>query len=534
MVNPTTTDDPRPIRPDNSPPPPQPAPAPAAIPRRTIAILLLPLVLYVAALNPYFPPGNYDDLVYYSGAVSLADELSFKDEGRYIVDWPPGLSALVAIPFALGLESLWTAKILILFAAAAGLIAGWTLHRREGRPAPLVTFVLFALLPISFMMGTRLMTEWPYFFISALFLLALSRLRQHGWHTALVVLAGSLLATATLTRFVGVLLGAAVLAQAIEKLVATRRWRAILPEVVTAGIGAAGFLLWKAKLYRQIQAGTAAETMYYSDGITPDMIVQFEPLTLLPRITDLFFHTNSALAAQGWEGPLATLACAVPGAIVMLGLVARLASRKRSPTDWYVVAMLALVARLGDDQQTRYLMPIAPFLIGYGFAGGRKLFHWARPGVIPRFGLLARLGVVAWMLLLVAGTTHLLLIGNAKGTHGALCYFVSPTPAQFYRGEWLDLYQACQHVRDHATPGKLALIGDDDRYFARFAGRPRVPLGPDAEFAFLLVRPAIGVGHGLLANLDLEPVYLSQSLQLYLNRRAGAGPDDAAPPVKSD
>lgn len=518
------------------PPPPnesRPSAELAPIPRRTIAVLLLPLILYVAALNPYFPPDNYDDLVYYSGAVSLADELSFKEEGIHIVDWPPVVSALVAIPFALGLESLWTAKICILFAAAAGLIAGWWLYRREGRPAPLLTFVLFALLPISFMMGTRLMTEWPYFSVSALFLIALSRLRHPVWQTGPVVLAGTLLATATLTRFVGVLLGAAVLAQAIEKLVATRRWRSVLPELLTAAIGAVGFLLWKAKLYWQIQAGTAAGTVYYTDGVTPDMVGRFEPLTLLPRITDLFFHSNAALAVQGWDGPVATLLCAIPGAIVMLGLVARLASKERSPTDWYAVAVLALLARLGDDQQTRYLMPVAPFLIGYGFAGCIKLFRWARPGERARLGPVPRIGLAAWMTLLIAGATHLLFIGNAKGTHGALCYLVSPTPGQFYRGEWLDLYQACQHVREHPMPGKLALVGDDDRYFARFANRGRVPFVPGVDFAFLLARPAIESGHPLLANLDLEPVYLSSSLHLFLNRRASSEPDPS-PLVKSD
>ncbi len=505
---------------------PRPSAELAPLSRRTLVVLLLPLLLYVAALNPYFPPDNYDDLVYYSGAVSLASDLSFKEEGIHIVDWPPVLSALVAIPFALGLESLWTAKICILFAAAAGLIAGWSLYRREGRPAPLLTFVLFALLPISFMMGTRLMTEWPYFLIAALFLIALSRLRRtYDWQTGPIVLAGALLATATLTRFVGVLLSAAVVAQAIEKLVATRRWRSVLPELATAAIGATGFLLWKVKLHWQIQAGTASGTVYYTDGVTPDMVGRFEPLTLLSRITDLFLHSNALLAVQGWEGPLVSLICAVPGAIVMLGLATRLASKERSPTDSYVIALLALLACLGADQQTRYLMPIAPFLIGYGFTGCMKLFNWVRPGERPHLGPVSRLGIVAWMTVLIAGASHLLLIGNAKGTHGALCYLVSPTPERFYRGAWLDLYQACQHVREHPTPGTLAVVGDDDRYFARFANRPRIPYVPGVDFAFLLIRPALESGHPLLANLDLEPVYLSHSLALFRNRRASSGLD---------
>lgn len=495
------------------------------ISRRTLAILLLPLVLYIAALNPYFPPDNYDDLVYYAGAVSLADELSFKEEGVYIADWPPVLSILVAIPFALGLESLWTAKICVLLTAAAGLMAGWWLYRLEGRPAPLLAFVLFSLLPISFMMGTRLMTEWPYFLVSALFLIALSRLRSSVWQTAPVLLAGTLLATANMTRFIGILLGAAVVAQAIEKLVATRRWRSMLPELASASIGAAAFLLWKAKLHWQLQAGTAAG-VYYTDGVTPDMVGRFEPLTLLPRITDLFFHSNALIAGLGWEGPLVTLLCAIPGAIVILGLVARLASRERSPTDFYVVALLSLLACLGYDQQTRYLMPIAPFLIGYGFAGGIKLFRWARPSDLPRLGALPRLGLAAWMAYLVAGASHLLFIGNAKGTHAALFYPLSPTPEQFYRGDWLDVYRACEHVRAHPNPGKLALVGDDDRYFARFSNRPRMPFEPGADFAFLLARPPLESTHPVLTNQDLEPVYSSKSLQLFRNRRANSGPDD--------
>src|SRR5262245_11401023 len=103
-------------------------------------LVLLPVLLYAAALNPFFPPGVFADVVYHSGAVSLSAEGSFKYAGKYIADWGPGLSVLMAIPFRLGWQSLWSAKVCVLLCVAAGLFFGFRLFQKEGRPIPALTF----------------------------------------------------------------------------------------------------------------------------------------------------------------------------------------------------------------------------------------------------------------------------------------------------------------------------------------------------------------------------------------------------------
>src|SRR6516162_11745438 len=92
---------------------------------RRVLLVLLPLVLYAAALNPFFLPASYDDVVYHFGALSLAAEGSFKYCGKYIVDWPPGLSVLIAIPFRLGWQSVLSAKVCVLLCVAGGLLLGF-------------------------------------------------------------------------------------------------------------------------------------------------------------------------------------------------------------------------------------------------------------------------------------------------------------------------------------------------------------------------------------------------------------------------
>src|SRR5215831_8737553 len=85
---------------------------------RRVWLVMLPVVLYAAALNPFFMPAAYDDIVYHFGALSLAAEGSFKFCGKYIVDWPPGPSVLIAIPFRLGWQSELSAKICVLLCVA--------------------------------------------------------------------------------------------------------------------------------------------------------------------------------------------------------------------------------------------------------------------------------------------------------------------------------------------------------------------------------------------------------------------------------
>lgn len=477
-------------------------------------LVLLPVALYVAALNPFFLPATYDNIVYYFGALSLAAEGCFKYCGKYIVDWPPGPSLLIAIAFWLGWKSVWAAKVCVLLCVATGLLCGFRLFQKEARPFPALTFGLFALLPISFLTGTQTMSEWPYFLASILFLLVLQRLRRPDISLLTAVSAGLLLGATSLTKFTGVLLGAAVVAQATQKWVQSRtasRLRIILPELITALIGAGCFVAWKVKIQWQLEAGTASPSNYYRASWLPNHLHQFNPFTVPEKITDVLFHAKAALAVLGWEGWLAGLAVAVPGLVVLTGLLLRLRSRERTPADWYVLSLLVLFSLVGTNQQTRYLMPVAPFLISYGLLGCQRLVSrvaWCK--VWPM-----RLGAAAWLALLLAGTVQLLVTGNLTGNHRGLCYWISPMPESFYRGYWLDLYRACQLIRNDPTPGSVAVIGGDDKYVTAFTERDLVKFDPSANYVFLLVMDGTEVGREQLVSLNLECLSSAGSVVLY-------------------
>jgi hypothetical protein len=460
-------------------------------------LVLLPLAIYALALNPHFLPATYDNIVYYFGGVSLADHGSFQFREKFISDWQPGFSALLALPFRLAGPSVWMAKICVLLSAAGGLILALRLFQNERRDSPVLSLCLFALLPVSFAMGVCIMSEWPYFLASMLFLHALHYLRAPVSDRASLlrrlspaVGTGLLLGLASLTKVTGVLLGAAVVAQMAEKFVRSKKGRgfqAVLPELVTALLGGGLFLIWKAKIQWQIHAGTALPYEYYRSGWIPEHLNQFAPLNVPGIITDLFCHSKPVLTGLGWTGWTAGLACAVPGLLVLIGLLARLFSSERCPSDWYVVALIGLFSFVGTNQQTRYLMPVGPFLISYGFHGCRQIGRWLRLPAQWHQSWAARLALGAWFLLLTASAFRVVFLGDFSSTHNALFYFLSRTPEQFYRGSWSDRYQACQAVKNDPTPGSVAVIGGDDKYVTAFTGRRWLEFDPAKEFAFLLV-----------------------------------------------
>jgi hypothetical protein len=151
------------------------------------------------------------------------------------------------------------------------------------------------------------------------------------------------------------------------------------------------------------------------------------------------------------------------------------------------LALIGLFSLVGTNQQTRYLMPVGPFLISYGFLGCRQIGRWIRFPAQWHQSWAARLALGAWFLLLAGAAFRVVFVGDFRGTHNALFYFLSRTPEQFYRGAWLDRYQACQLVKNETTSGSVAVIGGDDKYVTAFTGRHWLAFDPAKEFAFLLV-----------------------------------------------
>ena len=151
--------------------------------------------LYLLAINPWFMPDQHDDVLYYFGAVNLAERQGFSFNAEYITDWPPAFSLLIAAVGALAGFSVVAAKLLVVGFVVLGLVLMPRYLRAQDRAYPFACTALAALFPISFMMGTRVLSEWPYLAISVVFLLALARLKDRpswGW----AVLVGLLLAGA--------------------------------------------------------------------------------------------------------------------------------------------------------------------------------------------------------------------------------------------------------------------------------------------------------------------------------------------------
>lgn len=503
----------------------------------------------MAALNPFFLPGVYDNLVYFYGAVSLVEQGSIQFRGLPIVDWPPVVSVVLAIPILFGLESVVAAKVIIILCAAAGLLLARQLFQGEKRPFPVLTLVVFVLLPTSFLMGTRIMSEWPYFLASILFLYALHRMRaadqgspgDSKWRFwGLTLGTGLLLGIASLTKFTGVLLGLAIIAQVVWKLrlhpdgltIGRRIWRTILPEGLVAVIGASCFLAWKAKIQWETMTGVAPASEYYRYGLVPGHFGGFDLGGLLLGITDLFFHTEAVLGRLGAVGWPSVLLAGSFGLFVLGGLWIRLRSPESSPADWYVLGNLLLFGGLVTNQQTRYLMPIAPFLIGYFFISCQHLpalyralipdtLRRAAAAHFPQWGAnLPRAAVTLWLLVMTGAAFHLLYLGNLSGTHRALFYPLNRSPETFYAGSWLDFYQACQYVKEHPDHGHVAVIGEGDKYVTYYTGRTWVDFKISTDFAFLITKNESEISAALISKLGLQPMERFNSVGIYGPPRA--------------
>lgn len=445
----------------------------------TALLLFLPLLLYGAAVNPYFPPGTYDDIVFYYGARSLAESGSFQFGGKYVVDWAPGLSVLLAVPMSLGFESVWAAKLCILLCVSAGLFLTFRYLRAEGRPRALVTCTLFALLPTGFMMGTGIMTEWPFIALSFLFLGLLRSLDGERRGLPLAALAGLVLGAASLTRWIGVLLGAAVLSQALSRMKAKPGFRAILPEFLVAAIGAALFCLWKLKLVWQVGSGAAEPSTYYRAYWYLDLFASTEFSALPFRIGDLFFQVSSLSRYLGTDGPAMRMAVwGVSGPLILWGAVWRFRRCGIQPGDWYALATLALFALLKQNPQVRYLLPIAPFLLSY-FLVGLDAALGAPECLTSRWRAgLTGAALAAWAAALVVLDGYLLFRGNVTGSHAGLCSLVSPNADAFYKGPWKDMYRAGQFIAEAGSSEVVSVTGQKDKYVLAFSGHGATDFPP--------------------------------------------------------
>lgn len=478
------------------------------------AALATVTVLFLLGVNPYFLPNTYDNLVYFFGAKSIAKTGAFQYAGLYVSDWGPGLPVMLAPLFWLGIGSVVAAKLVIVACAAASLALCYRLFVREQRPWPLVSTCLFGLVPTGYMMGTRILSEWPFIFLAFAFLWALGELNERRRGVAFALALGGLLGAAALTRWVGVVLGAAIVAQAWIHLRDDRTEgvvRRVLPEAIAAAIGGGVFVLWRLKLSMQIQAGTAAST-YYKEGSS--WFSQFDPTILPDTVSDLFFQTSSLNGFLDLADSPIRFVWYLVIVVMITGLVIHGRRNGFRPGDWYALATLAILM-LYENKITRYALPIAPFLISYFLAGVDELAARIAERVRLRPRWLTGIVVAGWVTMSIAFDAYLLVRGNFGGAHAGIGFWAASSPEEFYKGHWLGLYRLSRLMAEDPQPGAFTVVGESGKYPSAFSGRKSTPYPTDAPLAFVLEVEPAKIDEVMAAELKLSEVARSNEVILY-------------------
>jgi len=434
---------------------------------RRLLLLALPATLFLLALNPWFSPEQHDDVTYFFSAESLAEHGSFALDGTPVTDWPPVFPAILAAARSLAGGSPLVAKLVVLLFVCVGVLVIRRVAATQHFPCPSLIAAITCLLPISLICGANILSEWPFLTLSLLFILSLQRL-QHSRTPLWILGSGILLAITSLTRFSGVLLGAAIIAQAVTRMRADKRLQSALPEILVACIGAAPWLLWKLRCHLIIAGGDAPPGAYDQPGYYIERFTNFD-------IAGLFAAIESTLLSATRASSQVTDHQLVGTAIVSLLAIATIAGAalhfKRfgiQPADWYVLANLALL--LGDLMKPeRYFLPIAPFLIAYLIVAIRAVADtFARQRPAQAFAA----AIAVWVALLLALDTHLLFKGNADGSRGGQSMLASPDIESFYRAENLELYRAIRSADRRAPSGDpIAAAGFHGKYLLALAGR---------------------------------------------------------------
>lgn len=444
-------------------------------------LLVFPFVLYILALNPYLEPSTYDNIIYVQGAKSFALHGNYTYAGEYILDWPPMLSLFLAVPYFFGFTSLFAAKLFILACVCCGMWLSFTMLQQEKYEFPLFSYFLAMISPTVFIWGTRIMSEWPYLTLSLFFLYLLGKMETNQRSILYAFLTGVVFAACLLTRYVGITLLAAVGTIAIQRLLQQRQakgyWKlsTILPEVVVAFTGVGIFaLVWFIPLLIIQHMKLASLHYYHSDTFTV-----LHPFNLLNIVGDFFLKINHLTISQ----PFLTVILLTINMIVLLGIIHQVRSRGWKKTDSYVIAYLALLL-VTSYSYTRYLVPLAPFLFSYLLSGLKIIsqhylsFFWQKKAFF----------VALVIFYFLAYDALLLTIGNLR-EYGGLNLWASPSPQQFYRHYWLELYELGTLLKQDSTPGAVGLIEvPDTTYVNFFSGREVVQTPSKKDFSFLIIK----------------------------------------------
>lgn len=337
--------------------------------RAAIAAAVVIGLLYLAAL-----PGplrlDTDSAWLLRLGASLADGTGLHPPDSQ--SFPPGFPVLVAALDLAGVAGPVGFMLLGFAALGVALAASWLVLRTGLQLTTRETTVVLLLAALSvytIKYTTLPLTELPFFALTALTVLALTRFRaggSAGWFAAAVALA----LVACTVRTAGIALGLAFV-------LAFRSGRARGVALVVAGAGAIAAI---------------AIAPYYLESLVDHW--RDEPARNAWREPWWFVRSAGAIAANvptsWWSRDLSAPVTATAGVLLLAVTAWALWTRRRSlgPLDGWVAGTLAIIF-LFPTEHPRFYLPVLPFLIGYCALMARRL---PRPALVWA-GLFAAVGL---------------------------------------------------------------------------------------------------------------------------------------------
>lgn len=462
-------------------------------------ILSAVVVLYTLAFNPYVPPQNGDDISYFHGALSIVAGNGFTEQGKWIVDWPPVHSLLVAIAMLMtGLREYYVAKIVHGIAVLISLLLAHRLMGSEKRLQPTLCCFLIAIFPTSLSVGSGGQADFLYFAFSMFFFLLVARLRRRR-SLAIAILCGIVLGCVSLTRWQGVFLGVGLAFQFLEI-----NWRAkaegwgqrVLaggPELLASTIGASIFLAWKVWLEVCLRNGTAGISNYDYHGIA---IWHFpNPIEISKGILNLYTQLDNVVLtiAPSLSMPLIAVVL-VFLAVLLWGFALRIREHGWLCTDAYLVATLLLLASYSYSA-SRYMIPLSPFLLDYLFRGLGDVHSRIVKAIRGSDGMRLiqqKVFFAVWIMGLLTFDAILLFYGDGDSM-GPACQFLLTDNRSYLRGYHRDLYDVCKELPSQYPNAIVASDKFHKQLIRHYSGLEAhfVGYAPDAKYSvFIQVDPA--------------------------------------------
>ncbi len=477
----------------------------------SIILLFLTLSLYLLALNPYLLPGIYDDIVYMAGAQSLALQGTYTYDGVQIADWPPLTSLLIATAYLFGCKELITLKSLMILFVVAGAFALYRLLTELNRPFAKWTLFLFLLTPSSLIWGTQVMSDWPYTAFSFVFLFFLHKL-SISRRLSDALLACLFFSLCLFTRYFAIGLTIALALQIY--IIAKQRnkeslFKECALELFVLGIGYALFLVgWVYPIVLAAQKNPYIVKYYHS----LDFLSRFYPLDFFRTLAEIFLFPKSLQLYLG--GSLSLIAGIAIFCTILYGFFCLYKEEKSSPLDYYVLAGLCVIA-CHEAKQSRFFLPIIPFLYSYFLTGVKSLYQVMLEKKLISGNPYTSLLLPIWSIVLISMDTFLLIKGNSRTFQG-LNPIISPTPKDFYLGYWKELYEMIENLKALPIVDPIGIfhIGDI-KYIRYFSGRQTKNISESQQVKWILAPNDKRFKEALKKNWELKVVNKTTYFVLY-------------------